>query len=410
MKKILLIESSGAPVFVDRYRFLKKMGYKLVVVRHSLNDEAKKLVDHFIPVYTHNFEKMDYAVRTIVQKAKEIEVDGIMTRWDAGVPIMASVSQNLGFRTIPPESAQILRYKHEMKYFFKDKGLPTSEFLVVNTLQEGLGAAEKIGYPIVLKPSLGYGSWGVTMIKSEIELKEKFKRILNLSIQEFVSDQLLIEEYLQGPELNVDSIVYQGKVIFANICEKPLIDDTQGFAEVEFITPSRFNEGEIDKILSINQLLVEELGIYNSVLHVEMRLTAQGPKILEINPRLGGGKIPTIIKMSSGVDLELAAIKLALNERPEVNVNREVYSGFRVIYPTKSGILQSVKGLDKARMIQNVTEIEFTKREGEPVYTLPYFIQEQLGYIVAEGKHRDEVLQALDSARECVELKVTKRS
>lgn len=248
------------------------------------------------------------------------------------------------------------------------------------------------------------------MIKSEIELKEKFKRILNLSIQEFVSDQLLIEEYLQGPELNVDSIVYQGKVIFANICEKPLIDDTQGFAEVEFITPSRFNEGEIDKILSINQLLVEELGIYNSVLHVEMRLTAQGPKILEINPRLGGGKIPTIIKMSSGVDLELAAIKLALNERPEVNVNREVYSGFRVIYPTKSGILQSVKGLDKARMIQNVTEIEFTKREGEPVYTLPYFIQEQLGYIVAEGKHRDEVLQALDSARECVELKVTKRS
>lgn len=409
MKKILLIESSGAPVLVERYKRIKELGYQLVVARHNLdnNEEAERLVDHLIPVYTHNFENMHETVSVILQESKKLKVDGVMSRWDAGIPIMVAVSQQLGLSTIPMNSAKILRYKHEMRSFFKEKGIPSAKYSMVCNLREAIRATAEIGYPVVLKPSLGYGSWGVTKINSRQELEEKFEKILRLSIKEFSSDQLLIEEYLQGTELTVDSIVYKGEVIFSNICEKPTIDSTYGFAEVDFITPPGFSEKEVNEIYSVNRMIVEKLGITNAVLHVEMRLTAEGPKILEVNPRIGGARIIEITRIARNVDLELAAIHLAFNEKPEFEDRYETFCGFRIIYPTETGILREVSGLEEARSIPNVIEVTFNKEQGKMVYTLPYFIQDQLGYIVAKGKNRNQVLQALSNASECIRLEVS---
>ncbi|GGK34840.1 hypothetical protein GCM10010965_29730 [Caldalkalibacillus thermarum] len=409
MKKILLIESSGAPVFVERYKRIKELGYQLIVARHSLdnNKEAEKLVDYTIPIFTHNFENIDQTVHTIVQEAKKLKVDGVLSRWDAGIPIMAAVCEELGIASIPLESAKILRYKHAMRAFFKEKGIPSAKFELVTTLGDALRAANEIGYPVVLKPSLGYGSWGVVKIETKQELEYHFEKVMKLSTKEFSSDLLLIEEFLQGTELSIDSIVYRGQVIFENIIEKPSIDSTYGFAEVDFITPPNFSDSDIQSILTLNSTIVRELDITNSVLHLEIILTSEGPKILEMNPRVGGARIIDITRASRNVDLELAAIQLSCDEKPEINDSFKVYSGFKIIYPTKSGIISSVTGLEEARSVKHVTNVPFTKNIGDRVYTLPYFIQDYMGYIIAEGNTRTEVLNALNEASSYIQIQIS---
>lgn len=408
METLLMIESSGAPVFSSRYHRIKSLGYKLVVARHDLgNDsEAEELVDHLIPVRVHNFECLENTVETIVREAKKQGVTGVITRWDAGIPVMAHVSAALGMPTFPPQLVESLRDKYRMREMFDQHGIPSAAFAKVRTLEEALAAARQIGYPHVLKPSLGYGSWGVLRIDSEEQMKVEFERILKLSQLEFHTSDLLIEEFLEGKELTVDSIIYQGDVLFSNITEKPLpmTGEEGGFAELRMITPSSFAQSEQQKIHEVQHSLIQKFGIYNAVIHTEMRLTKTGPKLLEINPRVGGANIPTITKMAANVDLELAALELAFGKKPSLQPILQGYAAVQVISPSKGGTLQSVEGLEEIRKWDGIHEVQFFKQVGDRILSLPYEIQDQVGYIVSKGATREEALAKLEQAEERLKL------
>ena len=408
MRTLLVIESSGAPVFTSRYHRIKSLGYKLIVARHDLgNDpEAEALVDHLIPVRVHNFENLDTTVEIIVREAKKLGVNGVITRWDAGVPVMVHVSAELGLPTFPPQLAEILRHKYSMRQAFADFGIPSAEFAHVQTLEQALDAGRRINYPIVLKPSLGYGSWGVVRVNSEEQMKVEFERILHLSEKEFNSSNLLIEEFLDGTELTVDSIIYQGEILFTNITEKPLPMNGEegGFAEIDVITPSSFSESDQAKIRKVQHEMIQKIGVYNAVIHTEMRLTSKGPKLLEINPRVGGVNIPTITNLATNVDLELAALELAFGEKPTIEPLQNGYTATRIISPRQGGILRSVEGIEEIRALPGIREFLFFKQVGERILTVPYEIQDQLGYIVSQGTTHSETLATLQQAEDLLKL------
>jgi cysteine synthase A len=407
MRRLLLIESSGAPVLVPRYKRIKQLGYTLIVARHDLqgNAEAEALVDHLIPVRVHNFEDLEPTVDTIVEDARRLGVGGVLARWDASVPVLVHVSTRLGIPTFPEQLAETLRYKHTMREAFAASGLPSARHARVQTLEDARQRAAEISYPIVLKPSLGYGSWGVVRVDSEAQLKREFPRIFGLSQREFNSPDLLVEEYLDGTEMTVDSVVFEGEELFTNITEKTLpMDGTQGFAEIDMLTPPRFSASDQQAIRGIQSELIRKFRIHNAVIHTEMRLTSGGPRLLEINPRVAGANIPTIIKIATGVDLEEAALDLAFGRRPHLEPTAQGYAAIRVISPPTGGVLTAVDGIDAVRRSPRVVSFTFNKAIGERVLTVPYEIQEQLGYIVARGDAHEEVLRTLEEAGRSLRL------
>lgn len=409
MANLLVIESAGAPFFTSKFIRMKELGHTIIVVRHELPEGfvVGDLIDDFIPVRVHNFEDFDLAVSQIIDYTKEMKIDGVLTRWDACIPVLSKVSEYLGIETIPSNVGEILRCKDTMREAFKEWGLPSAEFERVNTINQALHVADRIGFPLVLKPTLGYGSWGVVKVNTVEQLEKEFIKIIKLSQENFNCNDILIEEYLDGAELIIDSIIHNGEIIFTNIIEKPMpMDGDNGFAEIEFITPTSFSEQDIEMIRQVNQDLNGKLKMINAISHVEMRLTAQGPKLLEINPRLPGAKNVDITYHTTGMDLELASIELAYGKCPELQAGKNGFAGFRIITPKKGGILNLINGMDEIKEMPEILEVSILKTLGQPVLQLPYEIQDFIGFIVAKGANREEVLNALEKAESMLEVEI----
>ncbi|MEJ3719962.1 ATP-grasp domain-containing protein [Paenibacillus polymyxa] len=409
MANILVLESAEAPFFTSKFHRMKELGHTIYVVREGIqiNEDIDMLVDKIIPVRVHNFENVENSVSEIINMTKDLNVEGVLTRWDACIPVLSKLSEKLGIETIPYRVANILRCKSTMREAFKEWNLPSAKFGTATTLEQAQDIATHVGFPLILKPTLGYGSWGVVKVNTIEELEVEFDKIRRLSIENFNSKEILVEEYLDGIELIIDSIIHDGEIIYTNVIEKPKpMTGTNGFAEIEFITPPIFTNDELKAIEKINKDLNLRLGMKNAISHVEMRLTSDGPKLLEINPRLPGAKNIDIAKIVTGVDLELASIELSYGKRPETHKIQNGYAGFRIITPNKPGELVSVKGIESSKNIPGVVEVSIMKPLGQRVLQLPYEIQDFLGFIVVKGDSRGQVLDTLDKVEKNLEIEI----
>lgn len=281
------------------------------------------------PTETVDATDMVDAVRSLSRRER---VAGVLAWDEARILQCATVAATLGLPGSHPDVILRCRDKHLTRRALSVAQVPQPPSVLVHTVDQALAAAAEIGYPVVLKPRAMAASLGVVVVHGPTELASRFHFARDTTVAgAWRHDSILVERFVDGPEISVDSVVWHRRVMPMCLARKQL-----GYppycAEVGHTVDAA------DPLLADPDLLAlldethAALGIADGMTHTEIRLAADGPKIIEVNGRLGGGMIPYLGMRASGIDPGLAAAAVACGRAPRLRPDRSLVGAVRFFY------------------------------------------------------------------------------
>lgn len=275
-------------------------------------------------------ESILHAARRI---AARVPIAGLLTWDERYVEQCSQVARALGLPYSTPEAISSCKDKSSLRRLLWHHGVSPVQFAVARDLDEAMTAAEGIGYPVVLKPRGLGGSAGVVCVPGPEELEDAFVAASEAHIGETVSAYagVLVEEFLDGPEYSVDALTVDGVTTPLVVAEKT-VGLAPYFEETGHVVPPRPHPA-MDAALELVRDVHGLLALDRVVTHTEFRLTSRGPRIIELNARLGGDLIPYLGKLALGVDLPRLAAAAAVGDACEPRASAECAAAVRFFYP-----------------------------------------------------------------------------
>jgi biotin carboxylase len=258
-------------------------------------------------------------------------------------------------------------------------------------------AAAAIGYPVVLKPRALAASEGVARIDSAEQIAEQFAFTSRAGFPEVprFTEGVLVEEYLDGPEITVDAVVWHGEVHPAFISRKQL-DQPPTFEETGHVVTAADPLLGDERLLATVQSAHAALGFGHGVTHTEVRLTAGGPRVVEVNGRLGGDLITYVGLLATGIDLAVAAGCLAAGTFPDLTPLRQAVAAVRYYYPPHDMVLEDLR-LDRRALPPGIWEVTLLAEPGRELLLPPgSFVKGRLAAGFAVGPDEAACARALD--------------
>ena len=306
----------------------------------------------YVDAVTVLADTMDAAEMTAAARALDGRdpIDGVLCWDEARVLAAAEVAQALGLPGGDPQMVLRCRDKRQTRESLDAAGVPQPRSVPVQTVDQAVRAASEIGYPVVLKPRALAASLGVVLVADERELRGRFSFARDTTVPGALSYDVgvLVEEFAAGPEISVDCVVFQGEVMPMFLAHKE-VGYPPYFEEVGHLVDGA------DPLLAdpgFRQLVEQAhkaLGFTDGVTHSEFRLTPTGPKLIEVNARLGGDLIPYLGLRATGIDPGLAAAAVACGRRPELVTGGSRFGAVRFCYVEHEMTIADIE-FDSARL------------------------------------------------------------
>jgi len=221
--------------------------------------------------------------------------------------------------------------------------------------------------PAVLKPQAGAGSILTFEAKDREGLIAELTDALDLEQSTTMADEkeqgYILEEELIGVDwhgdsrygnyVSCESIIFEGEVHHINVTDRaPLAPP---FRETGVIMPSTLDDDKQAQVRDVAEQAAKACGATNGGTHIEMKLTKDGPRIIEVNGRFGGS-FPDLWHAASDFDAITQAGKVALGQRPDTAINYARWVE-HLIPPAPEGIVTEVRGLDELEQIPGVIDV-----------------------------------------------------
>jgi biotin carboxylase len=354
---------------------------------------------------TVNCRNRDEAADRIVRLAARKPLDAVVAVDDEGVLVAALAGQRLGLAHNPPDAAARSRDKAAMRRALKDAGVPQPEFRMVGPDAEVAGLAAEVGFPCVLKPVSLSGSRGVIRADDPEAAVVAAKRVRAILADagEDPDAPLLVERYIPGDEVAVEGLLRGGTLEPLAVFDKP--DPLEGpyFEETIYVTPSRLPPETLASIVRMTADAAAALGLVEGPIHAELRTDAGRAWVLELAARSIGGLCSRSLRFGVGVTLEEVILRHALR-LPIDDLRREsAASGVMMIPIPRAGILEEVRGQDRARAVPGIAGLELTIGPGRHVMPLPEG-DRYLGFLFARADGPEGVEHALRTAHGHLEI------
>jgi biotin carboxylase len=340
------------------------------------------------------------ALKVAVQR----KVAGVLTYDELSVTATAHIAQALGQRGLTVAGAENCRDKSRTRAVLTSAGLPQPRFAVVHGLDEAVAAAERIGYPVVVKPRGMGASIGVVRAEQPSDLAGAFavtEHALRSGPPAY-EQGVLIEELVEGPEISVDAALADGEYHPFCLARKQL-GSPPWFEETGHVVDAAdplLDDQELSAVLSSAHAA---LGLPDGVTHAEVRLTDRGPVIIEVNGRLGGDLIPLLGKLATGVDPGRVAAQVAVGEPPSVEPTVRACAGVRFLYPPQDCEVLDVS-VPEPGSVPGLVEARAIARPGDTVRLPPNAHLGRYAYALAAGSTPAACQAALDGAAALTEL------
>lgn len=323
---------------------------------------------------------------------------------EAAVEVAEWTRVALGLIDHPNSGILATRDKRELRQRLRENNISQPKTFDILELEQGRG---EIPFPVVVKPSKGSGSIGVTKAQNQQELTKSLITVQDVIAKMTISNQcIVVEEYIPGVEFAVDILVTDGKLHVLVIFEKP--DPLVGpfFAETIYVTPPHLTDSQLEALHSVIQKCIRALSINNGPLHLELRLTSANDWVpIDIASRSIGGNCSNALAFASNTSLEELIIQNALGLEV-INTQRERRaSGVYMIPAETLGTLVAVHGVEAALKVRFVEDIQITVKPGTKTVPLP-FDNQYLGFIFAKAPGAKTVEKALRTARALLEIEV----
>ncbi len=372
----------------------KEMGLYVAVADYNPEAIGIKFADEYYNVSTMDEEG-------IFEAAKKFKADGIMTlATDQPMKALAYTANKLNLNGISYEVAINATNKAKQRLIFQNANLEIPWFKVVTDENEFDKIKYTIKYPCICKPVDSAGSKGVIFTDSKSKLLDNYNYAKKFS----QSGVVVIEEFLTGKEVSVEILIVEEDVHILNVTDK-LTTKGLFFVEKGHSQPSKLSNEELDRIKKLAKDAVKSLNINTGAAHVEIMLTKEAPKIIEVGARMGGDCITThLVPLSTGIDMVKAVIQLALGETPNIEVTENNGAAIRFI-EGKKGILKSINGISNAKNAKGVIEVSVTKNQGDNIDILKSS-NDRLGYIIAVGENSQDASCNCESALDLISVEV----
>lgn len=334
--------------------------------------------------------------RVLVELERGWDVVGITTSFGAFRPeafVQESVAVLAEARHLPHTSPQALS-RVTNKYLARDAlhaaGLPVGRFGLAYDEPSARECARRVGVPLILKPLTGVGSSLILKCTTEQEVVDRFREGIELLAvghypqlrmaahaarradgEQMAFDparSLLAEEYFDGREASVECLVVDDEVIPLVVHDKTVVDERSRvvFEHVLVAPPERFTTDEVHELEDYAVRAVRGLGLRWRFCHVELRyVDGVGPRLLEVNPRIGAGCVLDSIETFWGFDVSAMLLDLVLGTaRAPVRQPRSTEPhAMAFLFSPRSGVLRRFSGLDAVRALP---EVEVVRQECRP--------------------------------------------
>ncbi|WP_422769183.1 ATP-grasp domain-containing protein [Plantactinospora sp. WMMC1484] len=244
---------------------------------------------------------------------------GIVAFSDRDLPLAARLASRLGLRYHSESAALAATDKYVQRRLLRDAGLRVPRFRRLDRPDQVVDALAAVGTPAVLKPVRGAASQHVYRLDDPQDA-------LRLAAEAFAAggvDQFVVEEMLvgcpsvAGPDLgdyvSVETLLWRGTVAYQMLNSRlPL---REPFRESGFILPGLLPAAVKEDAYRVAEAACRALGLADGWMHVELKLTADGPVVIEVNARLGG-YVATMLYRSYGVEAVRIAFDVAVGRRP----------------------------------------------------------------------------------------------
>lgn len=309
----------------------KAMGLETHVFAWADRAEGAQYSDYFYPISIIEKE-------AILEKCRNIMPDGIVSiASDLAVPTVNYVADQMGLVGNSIWSSLVSTNKYEMRRSLSASGLPCPDFTVVNASNLGQLDPGKLKFSVIVKPTDRSGSRGVTKVDKEQDLSDALARAMGCSL----SGEAIIEEFVYGKEVSVESISFEGKHYMLAITDK-ITTGAPNFVELGHSQPSVFSKSCGLTIKELVQKALDVLEIKNGASHAELIITENGDiVIVEIGARMGGDLIGShLVELSTGYDFVKGVIDVCIGKFTYPSNRRiQKYSGIRYLCPAPGKVV-----------------------------------------------------------------------
>ncbi|HET6683142.1 MAG TPA: ATP-grasp domain-containing protein [Gaiella sp.] len=333
--------------------------------------------------------------------ARARAVDGIVSPgadWPVG--IAARVAERIGLRhPIDARTGVVATSKARQREVFAEGGVPHPPLVDPRD--------PDVELPVVVKAPDRQGQRGLTLVRSRAELEPA----LATARAESRSGTVLVERLVEGPELTVNAFSVDGRFTPLIVTDRLTAEPPAFGVALAHVWPSVHDAGAAAEAA---RKAVEAVGIRNGPSYTQVRLGKEGPVVMEVAARVGGGHDAELCKAAIGVDLNQLTIQAALGEsvsetdlswcqaRSHVPAGR----GAAVVFLVPPvGRLLEVEGIESAEAVDGVRWVRVYRQPGHVFGPLRRGA-DRAGAVLATGPTRDEALERARRAADAVRFRV----
>jgi biotin carboxylase len=307
--------------------------------------------------------------------------------WPVG--IAARVAERMGLpHPISGAVAGLAVSKQKQREALANAGVPQPAWHMVSGVEDGLPV------PSVVKAPDRQGQKGLTLVRAEGEFPDAIGR----AIEESRSGSAIVEELVEGPEVTVNAFSLRGEYHPLTVTDRLTAEPPAFGVALAHVWPSEAG----GQAAQVAEAAVKTLGIEDGPSYTQLRIGPDGPQVIEVAARLGGGHDAELTKLALGVDLNGLALQAALGEpiwsaalQPTPEVGGAVA---RFLVPPE-GVLKEVEGVEESRAVEGVHDVRIYR---EPGHVFGLFLRgaDRAGAVLATGDSREEALErAQEGAR-----------
>src|SRR5262245_17370225 len=303
-----MVEAQLSTSGVAPLEIASQLGYNVYFVTNNPERYAKvktypRLVEECVSRVLLGDTNTVEGVLAAVEALDGTPIAGLYTHCDYNLPLVAAAARHLGLPGLSPEAAATARDKLTTRTVCAQAGIPAPRHVYASTLAEAIEAGRSVGFPCVVKPMTESASTGVSKAFHDDDIADRFAVLTASAVDARGQPRrpgVLVEEFALGYEVSVETVTYQGKTVLLGVTDK-VPPAAPYFEETGDTFPSALPPAVTKDLAETALAALKAIGFDFGAAHTEVKMTTDGPKLIEVNARIGGAEIADIVELATGI-------------------------------------------------------------------------------------------------------------
>ncbi|OAT74099.1 ATP-grasp domain-containing protein [Parageobacillus thermoglucosidasius] len=327
-----------------------------------------------------NFEQL-------ISYANSKDINVVIPGLEYSVLAATTIASNLRLPNIGLKAAKILTNKFLLRSSLKKTNIPQPRYQKISSLDDIKNFYKT---PIVIKPINRQASAGVVKVYHYDDIEWAWRESQKADegihvVDRELSWEYMVEELLEGQEISTEVLVHKGEIEFFNITVKQTADGNFP-VELGHYVPGTDIPNTVQKRLhTYIKMLIEAIEVETGILHAEWIIVEDTPYIIECAGRAPGDLIFTMVRESYNFCPYKATLNLLANNKPDINNIPSNGAGIAYLYSYKSGILESINGIEKLKKgVDDVLDFALFINTGDKINELKSS-WDRIGFVLCKG-------------------------